>query len=165
MKICVFGLWHLGSVTAACLAGAGFNTVGLDDDESVIRNLTEGHPPLFEPGLPELTRSGLASGNLSFTTNRVSVREADVVWVAFDTPVDGDDRADVPFVVDKICSLFPNLKTTRSFSSPLSFQWARSHASKRCSNRTLPEGMCRSSALPKIFASEKPSMSSEILSA
>ena len=32
MKVAVFGLWHLGSVTAACLAGAGVPTVGIDDD-------------------------------------------------------------------------------------------------------------------------------------
>jgi UDPglucose 6-dehydrogenase len=32
MKICVFGLWHLGSVTAACAAAAGIATVGLDPD-------------------------------------------------------------------------------------------------------------------------------------
>lgn len=110
MKTCVFGLWHLGSVTAACLAGVGFDTVGLDDDETVIGDLAEGRPPLFEPGLPELTRSGLESGHLAFTTDRSVVREADVVWVTFDTPVDGDDRADVPYVVDKVCGLFPYLK-------------------------------------------------------
>ena len=30
MKVCVAGLWHLGSVTAACLAAAGHDVVGLD---------------------------------------------------------------------------------------------------------------------------------------
>lgn len=110
MKICVFGLWHLGSVTAACLAGAGFDTVGLDDDAAVIENLACGRPPLFEPGLSELICSGLESGHLAFTTDRSVVRGADVVWVTFDTPVDGDDRADVPYVLDKICDIFPFLR-------------------------------------------------------
>ena len=32
MNVCVFGLWHLGTVTAACLAAAGHQVVGLDFD-------------------------------------------------------------------------------------------------------------------------------------
>ena len=29
MTVCVYGLWHLGTVTAACLASRGIATVGL----------------------------------------------------------------------------------------------------------------------------------------
>jgi UDPglucose 6-dehydrogenase len=32
MQITVFGLWHLGSVTAACLARAGHHVCGFDLD-------------------------------------------------------------------------------------------------------------------------------------
>ena len=32
MKLAVLGLWHLGTVTAACTAAAGFPTVAIDDD-------------------------------------------------------------------------------------------------------------------------------------
>lgn len=39
MNMCVFGLWHLGSVTAARLAKLGYNVVGLDFDNEVIENL------------------------------------------------------------------------------------------------------------------------------
>ena len=56
MKICTYGLWHLGSVTAACLAKAGFETVGVDDDASTVSNLSQGIPPLYEPGLEDLLK-------------------------------------------------------------------------------------------------------------
>ena len=36
MKICVLGLWHLGTVTAACLAAGGHRVTGLDFDETLI---------------------------------------------------------------------------------------------------------------------------------
>ena len=36
MKISVYGLWHLGSVTAACLADAGHEVVGIDDDATAV---------------------------------------------------------------------------------------------------------------------------------
>lgn len=110
-SVCVHGLWHLGSVTAACLAEAGFPVIGLDDDAAAVAGLSEGRPPLFEPGLPELTAAGLAAGTLSFTTDPVrAVAGADVVWVAFDTPVDDEDRADVAFVAGRVRALFPHLK-------------------------------------------------------
>ena len=39
MKICVYGLWHLGTVTAACLANRGFEVVGLDSNTETIDDL------------------------------------------------------------------------------------------------------------------------------
>lgn len=110
MKVCVFGLWHLGSVTAACLADAGITTVGLDHDVAGATRLAGGQPPLFEPGLQELIRAGLAGGKLSFTADKSVVTQADLVWVTFDTPVDEDDSADVEFVVARIQDLFPYLR-------------------------------------------------------
>jgi UDPglucose 6-dehydrogenase len=110
VKICVQGLWHLGSVTAACLARAGFDTIGLDPDPDVVDRLSQGHAPLFEPGLDALIQDGLDSGRLSFTTEPTSVKDADLVWVTFDTPVDDEDRADAAIVVRAVEALFPSLK-------------------------------------------------------
>jgi UDPglucose 6-dehydrogenase len=110
MRICVFGLWHLGSVTAACLAGAGFLTIGLEEDAAQAAALSQGRAPLFEPGLDELLRSGIAAGKLSFTSDKRAAADCDVVWITFDTPIDEDDRADVAFVVERIKSLFPHLR-------------------------------------------------------
>src|SRR5690348_12173730 len=95
MKLAVLGLWHLGTVTAACTAAAGFSTVAIDDDASNIARLKDGEPSLYEPGLAELVKEGLARGTLSFTTDLAALADADVVWVCHDTPVDEDDRADV----------------------------------------------------------------------
>src|ERR1700733_1679427 len=109
MKVCVFGLWHLGSVTAACLAGASFRTIGLTEDPVAAEKMAQGIPPLFEPGLEELMRAGLAAGTLSFTSDLAAVSDVDVVWVTFDTPVDDEDRADTQFVIGQIYSLLPYL--------------------------------------------------------
>ncbi|EWY42828.1 hypothetical protein N825_01145 [Skermanella stibiiresistens SB22] len=111
MRICVFGLWHLGSVTAACLAQAGFDTVGLDLDPATVAGLSAGRPPLFEPGLEALVSAGLGAGTLSFTTDAAAaVSDADFIWVTHDTPVDDEDRADVDYVRTRVAGLFPHLK-------------------------------------------------------
>jgi UDPglucose 6-dehydrogenase len=107
-NLCVYGLWHLGSVTAGCMA-EHFHTVGLDPDPAVIDGLRDGRPPILEPGLEDLVRQGLAAGRLEVTVDVTRVARADVVWVTFDTPVDQDDRADVELVVRHVERLFPHL--------------------------------------------------------
>jgi UDPglucose 6-dehydrogenase len=103
MQVVVYGLWHLGCVTAACLADAGNQVVGLDLGEQLVADLQRGQPPLHEPGLAELIAAGLAGGRLSFTTDpALALRGADVLWVTFDTPVDERDQADVAFVRDRL---------------------------------------------------------------
>ena len=110
MKICVLGLWHLGTVTAGCLASKGHHVVGLDFDEEVIRQLQAGRPPLFEPGLKQLTQSGLKEGCLSFTTDiSMALKDADMIWVAYDTPVDDEDQADVAFVTARVKRLYEHI--------------------------------------------------------
>ena len=42
MRVVVYGLWHLGCVTAACLADAGNEVVGLDVDGPLVDKLKNG---------------------------------------------------------------------------------------------------------------------------
>ena len=109
-KICVFGLWHLGSVISACLADLGFNVIGLDLNQDTIKKLNEGKAPIYEPNLDELIQKGLVSGKLSFSTDLKTAASADFVWVAYDTPVDENDVADIVFMEKRIESLFSHLK-------------------------------------------------------
>ena len=110
MNVCVVGLWHLGSVTAACLAEAGHVVTGLDFDASTIARLQTGRGPIMEPGLDDLLTRGLAREKLRFTMDAAdALRGASVVWVTYDTPVDADDRADVAGVIANVRRLFPFL--------------------------------------------------------
>ncbi len=96
-SIGVVGLWHLGSVTAACLAEAGNDVLGVDPDPSVIGGLADGLPPVSEPGLTELLSSTAA--HLCFSADPRSLAGVTRAWVTFDTPVDDDDNADVEWVL------------------------------------------------------------------
>ena len=110
MKLAVFGLWHLGSVTAACTAAADIATIGIDLDRQRIASLASGEAPLYEPGLTELIRAGIGARTLTFSSDVASVSDADVVWVCHDTPVDEEDRADADAVRKQVEMLFPHLK-------------------------------------------------------
>lgn len=77
--------------------------VGLDFDSSNVASLRLGKAPIFEPGLESLIQEGIRSGSLSFETDAASACSgADLLWVTYDTPVDGDDLSDVSPVLDGI---------------------------------------------------------------
>ena len=90
-QICVYGLWHLGCVTAACLAEAGFNVVGLDRDQARVQQLEAAIPPIAEPGLAELIAEQQRLRRLRFTSDPVVALEAaGLLVISFDTPVNED---------------------------------------------------------------------------
>lgn len=110
LNVCVYGLWHLGSVTAASLASVGHAVVGLDTNQKTIDGLNLAKAPLFEPGLDELLQAGIINKRLRFTTDIASaVAGAAVLWVAFDTPVDEDDQANVDYVMNQVKSALASL--------------------------------------------------------
>ena len=105
MKVAVAGMWHLGAVSAACLASGGHQVVGVDPDPNLIASLNRGVPAVAEPGLDTMISAELKSGRLTFSNEYDSVAGQDVILIAFDTPVDELDRADVPFVFDQIAKI------------------------------------------------------------
>ena len=100
MKIAVQGLWHLGSVTATCLASKNYKVLAVDTDKNIIENFNQGILPIFEPGLENLFKKN--KKNLIFTDDLKKLIDIDVLWITYDTPVDNKDKADVEFVVQKI---------------------------------------------------------------
>jgi UDPglucose 6-dehydrogenase len=93
----VLGLWHLGSVTAACLAEVGNDVLGVDPDACIVEELLQGRPAVSEPGLSELMAR--EASRLRFSADPQALAEASRAWVTFDTPLDDDDNADVEWVL------------------------------------------------------------------
>lgn len=106
MRIAVVGLWHLGTVTAACLADGRHEVTGIDDPD-VISRLVEGHLPVQEPGLAELIEAQTKAGRLRFVADRTAVADQDIVWITLDTPVDQNDVADEEYVFERAAALIP----------------------------------------------------------
>jgi UDPglucose 6-dehydrogenase len=146
MKVGVLGLWHLGSVTAACLAAADIATIAVDADPQVVAGLNRGDPPLFEPQLAELVREGMERGTLVFTSELAALAAVDIVWVCHDTPVDEEDRADVAPVVGQIEAVFPHLRDGAvvlvSAQLPVGTVAALECAFARCAGRRTVDFAC-----------------------
>ena len=110
MRIAVVGLWHLGCVYSACLASLGHEVVGIDEDVTVVELLQSGGLPVREPGLVDLISRGVNMKSLSFSDNFAVIEDADIVWLAIDTPVLDDDTADVTSVMAIVDRIVPYLR-------------------------------------------------------
>jgi UDPglucose 6-dehydrogenase len=100
MKIVVIGTGYVGLVTGTCFAEVGIDVICVDVDVKKIENLKNGIMPIYEPGLEEMVLRNHEKGRLSFSTNLgVSIKEADVAFIAVGTPPGEDGSADLKYVI------------------------------------------------------------------
>jgi UDPglucose 6-dehydrogenase len=113
MRITVIGTGYLGAVHAACMAASGHEVLGVDVDPGKLAALSQGHPPFFEPGLPELLRRTVDSGALRFTDSLQEAGEfGEVHFVCVGTPQQpGSYAADLRHVDAVIDGLAPHLQS------------------------------------------------------
>ena len=110
-KICVIGIWHLGSVYSACLADLGYKIVGLDRDPDRIKNLSSGAPPIFEPGLQEMIGDNILAGKLTYSNDFASgLKGAGYVLITYDTAVDENDEVDLSIILETAQTINKNLE-------------------------------------------------------
>ena len=110
MRVSVIGCGYLGAVHAAAMADLGHEVIAVDVDAEKVAALSTGTPPFFEPGLPEILSSSLASGRLRFTTDISEVAGCELHFIAVGTPQSDDSgAADIRFVDAAVDALLPNL--------------------------------------------------------
>ena len=91
----ILGLWHLGLVYATSFAKLGLKITGFDTSKEIIDNLSNGYPPIFEPGLEDFLKKYL-NKNLRFTKNpKEAISKKDYVFVTLDIPVNDTDDIDI----------------------------------------------------------------------
>lgn len=96
MKIAIFGLGHVGCVSAACFAQDGYRIVGVDVDPSKVALVGQGMSPIVEPGLPELLREGVATGRIDVTADAFdAVSDSDILMICVGTPSGPDGELDL----------------------------------------------------------------------
>lgn len=92
--VSVIGLGYVGLPVACMFARAGFQTWGVDIVAERIETLNAGKNPIEgkEPGLAELIEDVIGRGLLKCTTDYAALRDADVVLVSVQTPIDEGDH-------------------------------------------------------------------------
>ena len=99
MKVAVFGLGYVGTVTAACLATNGHEVWGVDPETAKVEMVSNGVSPVIEPDLGRLVVRAVESGSLHATDDPVpAVDGANISLVCVGTPSSPQGSTDLSYV-------------------------------------------------------------------
>jgi GDP-mannose 6-dehydrogenase len=87
MRVSVFGLGYVGSVSGACLAQLGHRVTGVDANVAKVAMINQGLPPVIEAGMSELLATVTQCG--AFRATEVwqdAIAASDVALVCVGTP-------------------------------------------------------------------------------
>lgn len=103
MKISVFGLGYVGTVSAGCLANDGHEVVGVDPVQAKVDLINSGQSPIIEAEIGEIIAASVKSGNLrALTDPATAVRETDLSFVCVGTPSQPNGNLDLRYI-RRIC--------------------------------------------------------------
>lgn len=99
MKLSIFGLGYVGSVSAACFARDGHEVIGVDVNPTKVEIINSGRSPIVEPQLEELISGGVAAKRLRATTDAAeAIANSDVSLVCVGTPGNVNGSLDLTYI-------------------------------------------------------------------
>jgi GDP-mannose 6-dehydrogenase len=103
LKISIFGLGYVGTVSAGCLASEGHQVLGVDPVQTKVDLINRGNSPIIEAEISELISSYVGSGTLRATGDpELAVRETDLSFVCVGTPSQPNGNLDLRYI-RRIC--------------------------------------------------------------
>jgi GDP-mannose 6-dehydrogenase len=96
VRINIYGLGYVGSVSAGCLASDGHEVLGIDIDPLKVDSINCGKGPVIEPGLSDLIGRSVASRKLRATTGTPEGGDASIVCVG--TPSNENGSLNLTYV-------------------------------------------------------------------
>ncbi len=103
--VCVIGLGYIGLPTAALLAGAGYDVVGIDLNRYVVETINKGEIHIVEPDLDAFVRSAVDTGKLKAFTEP---RAADIFIICVPTPFhegEGIPQPNIDYILEATNSI------------------------------------------------------------
>jgi UDPglucose 6-dehydrogenase len=155
MHLFLIGAGHVGLVTAVGLSRLGHRLTVADIDTARIDSLRNGIAPVYEPGLEDAIRDGLAAERLAFTTDLTPPADAAFSVVTVSTPTGPDgplSTANVEAVVARLLEATGAdhtivVRSTLPVDGPAGLLALRGGRADRAAIVTNPEFMREGSAL------------------
>ncbi|NQV00494.1 MAG: nucleotide sugar dehydrogenase [Parcubacteria group bacterium] len=101
-NICVIGLGYIGLPTACTAANNGYNVLGIDTNNEIIKKLNSGKIHIDEPELENIFIKAFNSKKIRISKN---VEESDVFIITVPTPLDDQKKADLSYIVNAVISI------------------------------------------------------------
>ena len=114
MKISIFGLGYVGTVSAGCLAREGHEVIGVDPVRTKVDLVNAGRSPVIEAEIGEIIATAVKSGSLRATADQdQALRETELSFVCVGTPSQVNGNLDVAYV-RRVCELIGQTLKTKS---------------------------------------------------
>ena len=157
MRVSVIGLGYVGCVSAAGLALAGHEIVGLDIDQNRVDTINRGESPLAEPGLERAIGTAVDAGKLRAECG-LAGGDCELTLVCVGTPRAPNGQQDLSALTNVLQGLGRNLRQSsvrhvvaiRSTVLPGSFSALLAPALEEASGRNVDHelGLC---AVPEFL--------------
>lgn len=116
MKISIFGLGYVGSVSLACLAKEGHDVIGVDVSQTKIDLINDGKGPIIEPGLNEYIAEGIMNRKIKAIYNaEYAVLNTDMSMICVGTPNEDNGELSLKFILQVLEEIALSLKLKDSF--------------------------------------------------
>jgi GDP-mannose 6-dehydrogenase len=113
MKIAVFGLGYVGTVSAACLARDGHRVIGVDVNQAKVDSVNSGNATVGEPGLSALIKQVHGKGRLrAVTDSAIAVHESDISLICVGTPSNSNGSLKLTYI-ENVCREIGRALATR----------------------------------------------------
>ena len=115
MRISIFGLSYVGTVSAGCLAREGHEVIGVDPVRTKVDLINQGRSPIVEADIAEIISSTVESGRLRATDDAIeAVRKTDLSLVCVGMPSQPNGNLDLRYM-RRVCEqIGAALRTSRS---------------------------------------------------
>ena len=103
MRISIFGLGYVGTVSAGCFAQDGHQVTGVDPVQVKVDFINQGRSPIVEPEIDEILSENARAGRLRATTDPIeAVMESELSIVCVGTPSLPNGSLDLRYI-RRIC--------------------------------------------------------------
>jgi GDP-mannose 6-dehydrogenase len=103
LKISIFGLGYVGTVSAGCLANEGHEVIGVDPVATKVDLINEGRTPIVEAEIGELIAENTKSGRLRATQDpAAAIQQTELSFVCVGTPSQPNGNLDLRYI-RRIC--------------------------------------------------------------
>jgi GDP-mannose 6-dehydrogenase len=103
LKISIFGLGYVGTVSAGCFAQDGHEVIGVDPVGTKIDLINAGRSPIVEAEINEIIASAVQAGRLRATNDHIqAIRETELSFVCVGTPSQTNGNLDLRYI-RRIC--------------------------------------------------------------
>lgn len=101
-EIAVVGLGYIGLPTAITFANAGFRVTGYEIRKEVVERINSRKAHIVEPGIDELLKKAVESGNLRATSDPDDIRGKDAYIICVQTPLNEDKTPNLGYLEDAV---------------------------------------------------------------